>query len=102
MSLVCFNRPTNVPYLQKYSSYLSCTLARASFVSGLYSIVTRAAKNNLKTNDDIVTWAGIIRKNVFFASYVGTLHLDESKLGWRATKMSLDSPTEGIFSSEEV
>ena len=85
MSLVCFHRPTNVPYLQKDSSYLSCTLARATFVSGLYSIVTRAAKNNLKTNDDIVTWADIIRKNGVFANYVGTLHLDESKLGWRAT-----------------
>ena len=35
-------------------------------------------------NDDVITWAEILRKNGYFTSYVGKWHLNGSKSGWGA------------------
>lgn len=53
-----------------------CTPSRASLVSGLYPIATGSPKNDLPLNDEIITFAEILKKQGYATSYVGKWHLD--------------------------
>lgn len=53
-----------------------CTPSRASFVSGMYPQATGSWKNDLPLNDDIVTFAEILKNKGYATSYLGKWHLD--------------------------
>ncbi len=53
-----------------------CTPSRASMVSGLYPIATGSPVNDMPLNDDVVTFAKILKNNGYSTSYVGKWHLD--------------------------
>jgi uncharacterized sulfatase len=66
-----------------YAASPVCTPSRASLMSGLYPQATGAPSNNLPLDDDIVTFAEILRRNGYATGYVGKWHLDgNAKPGW--------------------
>jgi arylsulfatase A-like enzyme len=67
-----------------YSVAPLCTPSRASFVSGLYPDFTGASGNKQIMNDDIITFAQILKdQENYSTSYIGKWHLDGvDKPGW--------------------
>ena len=56
-----------------------CTPNRASFVSGLYPASTGADRNHKKMNDDVVTFAQLLKKlRGYHTAYLGKWHLNGS------------------------
>lgn len=53
-----------------------CTPSRASLMSGLYPQATGSPSNDMPLNDDLVTFAEILKRNGYATSYVGKWHLD--------------------------
>jgi len=53
-----------------------CTPSRASMVSGLYPVATGSPVNDMPLNDDVITFAQILKDNGYATSYVGKWHLD--------------------------
>jgi len=53
-----------------------CTPSRASMVSGLYPVATGSPVNDMPLNDDVVTFAQILKNNGYATAYVGKWHLD--------------------------
>lgn len=53
-----------------------CTPSRASMVSGLYPIATGSPVNDMPLNDEVITFAQILKNNGYATSYVGKWHLD--------------------------
>ena len=53
-----------------------CTPSRASMVSGLYPVATGSPVNDMPLNDDVITFAKILKDHGYATSYVGKWHLD--------------------------
>ena len=60
-----------------------CSPSRASILSGLYPHATGVPVNDVPMNDDVLTFAEVLRSNGYATSFIGKWHLDgEAKPGW--------------------
>ncbi|MHC4221792.1 MAG: sulfatase family protein, partial [Planctomycetota bacterium] len=59
-----------------YAATPVCSPSRASFVSGQYPQNTDVVNNNIPMNDDVVTFAEILRRTGYATGYAGKWHLD--------------------------
>jgi uncharacterized sulfatase len=66
-----------------YGTTPLCSPARASFMSGLYPHGTGMPVNNRSINDDLITFAEVLRNQGYSTGYFGKWHLDGlDKPGW--------------------
>ena len=66
-----------------YATTPVCSPSRASFVSGLYPQATDVVTNNIPMNDNVVTFAELLKRKGYKTGYAGKWHLDgEGKPQW--------------------
>ncbi|MBT5169429.1 MAG: sulfatase-like hydrolase/transferase [Opitutales bacterium] len=66
-----------------YAATPVCAPSRASLLSGLYPYATGVPQNNMPMNDDVLTFAQVLKGKGYATSYVGKWHLDgNAKPGW--------------------
>lgn len=81
-----------------YASSPVCTPSRASFVSGLYPQATDSYKNDIPLNDNVVTFAQVLKDEGYATSYVGKWHLDgDAKPGFAPERQFGFSDNEYMF-----
>jgi uncharacterized sulfatase len=59
-----------------YATTPVCSPSRSSLVSGCYPQNTQVVTNNIPMNDDIITFADILRQQGYATGYAGKWHLD--------------------------
>ena len=59
-----------------YAATPVCAPSRASLLSGLYPYATGVPQNNMPMNDDVLTFAQVLKGKGYATSYVGKWHLD--------------------------
>ena len=66
-----------------YGTTPLCAPSRASFFTGLYPHATGVPINHVSMNDDMVTFAEVLRRQSYKTGYIGKWHLDGlAKPGW--------------------
>ena len=59
-----------------YATTPVCSPSRGTFISGIYPQNTPVTTNNIKLDDDIVTFADLLRRKGYKTGFVGKWHLD--------------------------
>ena len=62
-----------------YATTPVCSPSRAALVSGLFPQKTPVVTNNIPLDDNIVTFAEVLRRNGYATGFAGKWHLDGSK-----------------------
>lgn len=65
-----------VLFTKFYATTPLCSPSRGSFVSGMYPQCNGVPKNDLPMNDEVITFAEVLRKNGYRTGYAGKWHLD--------------------------
>ena len=66
-----------------YGTTPLCAPSRASFFTGLYPHATGVPVNHLAMDDDMITFAEVLRREGYKTGYIGKWHLDGmAKPGW--------------------
>lgn len=69
-----------------YATTPVCSPSRGSFVSGQYPQNTPVVNNNVPLNDEVVTFAQILKENGYATGYAGKWHLDHGKPAWQPAR----------------
>lgn len=65
-----------IRFTKFYASTPVCTPSRASFFSGMYPHAAGAPTNDMPMNDNVITFAEVLKQNGYKTGYAGKWHLD--------------------------